>query len=387
MRSAPNVPLLPCPSSYARLLAEGWDSVQEAFNVNLSPAFVTLLEEAQTEARKADGRLQGLAPLEIGGVEYRMRAKGTIGFRWVLECADYLLLIAPPGTDWPLSIRYLSGALWRDKGADQMRSVALNSLGIYAQPKEADYIRLSRADYCFDFHSPAFTREHRLGSLLPRFVCHSSCKKRARIVYDEIGRKRGETATVGSKSNVQVQIYDKTLEITEVSGKDWLYALWAQNAEGEVFIDDVHRLEVRFGADFLKNRNIRRPHELAALKRELVIDALYAIRLTIRKKSDSNKRRWPTHPLWSEAIRRCGTEERPPLGKKTTGRRDALIAQSRASIAGMIRNHCALVMKGYDRQTAITELNDIIGILENDPKHAGKLEQILLRQSDVEEPQ
>src|ERR1700689_2054332 len=107
MRSKPKVSLLPCPASYARLLAEGWDSIQEVFNMNLSPAFVTMLEEAQLAARQTNSRkLEGLAEIELGGVAYRMHAKGTVGSRWVMEHDDFLIMIAAPGTSWPVQIRY-----------------------------------------------------------------------------------------------------------------------------------------------------------------------------------------------------------------------------------------------------------------------------------------
>src|SRR5271156_5829897 len=102
MRSLPEVPLSPCPPEYARLLAYGWDTVQEAYNMHLTPAFVEMLEEAKQQAASADKRRTGLAPIELGGTPYRVRATGTHGFRWQIECDDYLILIANPETDWPL---------------------------------------------------------------------------------------------------------------------------------------------------------------------------------------------------------------------------------------------------------------------------------------------
>jgi hypothetical protein len=361
--------------------------VQEAFNVALTPAFVTMLEDAQMEARRADPRGGGLAEIVLNDVAYRMRAKGTRGSRWVLENGDVLLMIAAPGTNWPLSVRYLSGAIWRDGGVEKMRIATMQSLDRYAMPADADFVRLTRADYCFDFYSPEFTEEHQLGVLSSRWVCHSSCKKSSRgVVAEDIGRTRGETSTAGSKSNVQVQIYDKSLEITEASGKEWLYRLWAPNADGEVLKADVWRLEVRFGSEFFKARNIKRPHELAAMKRQVVVEALFALRQVVPVGGDSNKRRWPVHPLWSEAIRRCGTLDMVPIDRKVTGRRDALIKQSCASIAGSLRSHCMLKFQRYTRDEVIAELNEIIGILEDDPKHPLKLEQAELRYSDVEDP-
>lgn len=176
LRSAPPVPLSPCPPDYARYLGEGWDSVQEAYNVKHSGALTSMLEAAQAEARRASARGGGLAALRLGETDYRVWAGAPRGYRWVLECEGWEIFIAAPGTNWPMSIRYLSHAIWREGSSVPLRDAALRSLHSHITQIDDDKIRLSRADYCFDFYSPAFTAEHKPGALAANFVCHSSCK-------------------------------------------------------------------------------------------------------------------------------------------------------------------------------------------------------------------
>lgn len=394
MRPIPKVALLPCPPDYARYLGEGWDSVQEAYNVNLSPAFVTMMEDAQSAARKGDNRKGGLAPMTLGGEPFHMHAKGTRGSRWVIEHADFQMMIAAPGTEWPLSIRYLSHALWREGGVASLRDLAFASLRSLIGVIGDDFARVTRADYCFDFHSPAFTVEHRLGTMLPRFVCHKFCKRRSNgkvQAYDDddgsdVGADHhGQTATVGSKANVQVQIYNKSIEISEKSGKDWFYRVWAEYADGEILTADVHRIEVRFGSQFFKDRNYRAPEDVFSDRKELVTDALYRIRLTCPT-ADSNRRRWPVQQMWSEAIRRCGATALRPIGHQITGRLDALTEEGLKAMAGTVRSFCAMVYRDYKRDDAVRVLHKVLDMVEEDPKHFPKLDQALFRTANVERP-
>lgn len=386
------MPLSDCPETYARFLAEGWDSVQEVFNVQVSEAFEILLNAAQTQARDARGRGNGLAVIDLNGTPYRVRAY-RMRNAWFIETDDVEAFISPRDTPWGVSVRYLSGALWREGGVAPLRDAFFESVKGYVPRADAEASRVTRADYCFDFHSPAFTREHRIGSLLPRMVCHRSTKKRdngdLETVDAETGGSigaghQGQTATAGSKSYVQVQVYNKSIEITEQSGKTWLYELWARANDGELFTKDVHRLEARFGSHFFRERNLTTPDQVFAAREQIVVEALYRIRLTAKSR-DSHLRRRPVHPLWSEAIRRCGTRTMVPLGRVVTGRRDELVKQMRGCLAGTLRSHMALAYGAYDRKRAIAELNEVIRILEDDEEHQTKFQQALLRYSGVDE--
>jgi hypothetical protein len=383
-RPLPRAELLPCPPEYARLVGEGFDTIQEAFDLQLTPMFITVLEDAQLSARSADKRMKGLAAVTLGGVDYKMRAIGTRGFRWLLETPDFIVMIASPGTDWPVSIRYLAAGLWR-WGVEKLRIAALQSLGGYAPPRQADFMRVSRADYAFDFHSPQFGKEFR-SYLCDCVVAPSGVKGKFHFL-----RSRGETFDIGSKATVQAELYNKSKQITDVNGLGYMYALWAQNADGLVLDKDVFRLELRFGSEFLHERNIFRSHELMAMRRELVAEALYtrSLRLpTIREDGTwtRNRARWCLHPLWSEALRANGATAMVPLGRIVTGKRAALVERSKKQIAGTLLAHSYLEFGDYDEAKLLALLRDellpsIIEAKDFDKKG----EQLTLRYSGVEE--
>jgi hypothetical protein len=383
-RPLPVVDLSPCPPEYARLVGEGFDTVQEAFDLELSPMLVTILEEAQLEARAADKRLKGLAAIRLGDTDYKMRAMGTKGFRWQLETPDFLVLIASSGTDWPISIRYLAVGLWRH-GVEKLRVWALQSLRMYAPPRQADFMRVSRADYAFDFHSPQFSREFR-SYLCDCVVAPSGVKGKFHFL-----RSRGETFDIGTKATVQVELYNKTKQITDKNGLGYMYQLWAQNSDGLVLDRDVYRVEVRMGSEFLHERNILRSHELMAKRRELIAEALYTRRLslpTLREDGSWTKRRsrWRLHPLWSEAIRANGACAMVPLGRIVTGQRAALVERSKKQIAGTLLAHSYLAYGDYNEAALLALIRDeLLPSITSAPDFDKKGVQLGLRYSGVED--
>jgi hypothetical protein len=108
--------------------------------------------------------------------------------------------------------------------------------------------------------------------------------------------------SIGSKSALQVELYDKSKEISDTNGKTWFYALWARGHDGQLFDRDVWRLEIRMSGDYLKERNVRRSHELMAQRGELIREAVTKKRLTVPSTSDAQRWRWPLHPLWSVTL-------------------------------------------------------------------------------------
>jgi hypothetical protein len=371
-------------------LAQGLDTVQEAVALTPSDEFVKLLERTQAEARELRDDLEATVPLDLGGERFQAHATGARGgFRWRLENDDLMLLIGSPKRDWTISIRYSSAGLW-EHGLEALRVRAFQALSAYTTQRDPDCIRVSRADYCFDFWSPSFSAEF-LPGLARNVVCHSSSKAHEAGGYNLWGRGgQGETLTIGSKSGLQVQLYNKTLEIDEVSGKTWLYDVWVAGLDGEWVWDtqkprDVWRLECRFAGDFLKERNIRRPHEIAALMPELIAEALYTRRLATPEGDDSNRRRWPMHPLFSEAVRLRAAAHLLPIGRRVTGRRVALLERAQASLAGNLRTVSVLENGKYDPASVEAFVERAIARIEDDPRHLKKERVAVTRYSDVED--
>ena len=389
MRKVPNVPLSCCPPEYARFLCEGFDSVQEAFRLIPSVEFVELLDATQRAARELADNLEGTVELDLAGERFKAHATGARGgFRWRLSNDDFLLFIGSPKREWTISCRYLSAGLW-EHGPATLRERAFAALRPYTMQKEPDAVRISRADWCFDFWSPPLTEQLRPG-ISEHVVAHSSVKKSEHMSVIEtvaVGGK-AQTLTIGSKSGLQVQLYDKSREIDEASGKTWFWPIWVAGLDGEwVWEDkprDVWRLECRFSGDFLKERNVRRPHEFEHALPDLIAEALYMRRLTVPN-ADSNNRRWPMHPVWSEAYRIRGTKQMLPIGRKVTGLRNVLTEQAIAQLAGAARSASVLATGDYDESKVVSLMKAAQERIARDPAHARKVEAARNRYSDVDE--
>jgi hypothetical protein len=402
MRPVPtSAPLSPCPPDYARPLIQGLDSVQEALDLSPSDQFCALLKSSQEAAKALRTNDEGMVTISLGPETFNAHATGAKGgFRWRLDNDDFMLLIGSPLREWTISVRYLSAGLW-EHGLEALRARAFEALRPYTKQLDHDCIRVSRADYCFDFYSPAFTKEFVPG-LARALVCHSSTKAEERGSYGIWARGgHGETLTAGSKSAQQVQLYNKTLEIDEASGKTWLYALWVMALDGEwpwptERPSDVWRLECRWMGKFLKERNIRRPHEFKASLPDLIAESLYTRRLGVppvetcahcgsEKITDENRWRWPVHPIWSEAIRLRASESMVPVGRMVTGRRAALVDRAQAALAGSLHSLVVLKHKGFREDRVFPEFQKIYLRMRDDPNFLKKDALALARYRKVDD--
>ena len=384
MRKLPDIPLSPCPPEYAQLIAWGWDSVQESWAFAPTARFVSLLEAAQAKARE-DNESDGMCVVEIDGQPFKVCAKGTRRFRWRFENDDFIVFVGVPTLPWAVSVRYKSAGLW-EHGWDALQERVMKLLRPYTVQRERDCIRVTRADYCMDYYSPVLTKELRDHPQI-HIVQHGRAKKK--LVCEVIGTSmRDETIQLGLRA-LQVQLYDKSREITEKSGKTWMYDLWRKGLKGEWpwkdKVEDVYRLEMRFFKAFLKERNCRRPHEVQSMRAHLIAEALYTRRWVVPVANDENKRRWPLHPIWSETFRERGASNMLPLGRKVTGRRNVLVDGLEKQIAGTIRAAVVLQMSEYTDGNARSFARRALQRIESDRKHGQKVTVAKDRYSDVDE--
>lgn len=381
-----------CSDDYARLVAQGWDTVQEAFALQPTPAFVDQLETWQRAAADIGDSLEGRFLVSLNDQQFQMCATGAKGgFKYRLESDDILIFVGSPKREWTISVRYLSAGLW-EHGLGPLRQKVFAALKGYTAQKSDDVVRTSRADWCFDFYCPTFRSEYS-HMLSGNVIAHSSVKKNDHMAFGEtidgwmVGDK-GETLTIGKKSGLQLQLYNKTKEITDMSGKTWMYEIWVDALDGEWPWEDrptdVWRLEVRFSGNFLKDRNIRRPQEVDAKLPELVAEALLNRRLTVPN-GDTNRNRWPLHPLWERALREFSTDKILPIGRQVTGRREALVGNAVGQIAGAMRAATVLAFKDYSDTGRDDLLRRAMARLDKDPEHHKKITAAQARYSTVDE--
>lgn len=384
---------VPCSDEYAKLVAQGWDTVQEAFALQPTPAFMDQLAAWQLAAADIGDSLEGRYLVDLNGQQFQMCAVGARGgFKYRLETDDILIFVGSPKREWTISVRYLAAGLW-EHGLRALRSRVFAALKDHAVQKTDDVVRTSRADWCFDFYCPTFRAEYN-HMMSGNVIAHSSVKKNDLMGFGEIidgwmvGDK-GETLTIGKKTGLQLQLYNKTKEITDMSGKTWMYEIWVDALDGEwPWKDrptDVWRLEVRFSGNFLKDRNIRRPGEVDAHLPALIAEALLNRRLTVPNPNDADRNRWPLHPLWERALREFSVDKILPIGRQVTGRREALVSNATGQIAGALRAATVLAFKDYSDQGRDELVRKALDRLDKDHDHFKKITAAQARYVTVDE--
>lgn len=394
MRSLPYLRLSPCEDAW--LAAQGWDTIQEAYAVKPRIEWLEMLKGAKRRAGEVQDDLEGIVPVQCGPELLDCHATGAKGgFSFRLTCPDFQIMVGSPRREWTISVRYISAGLWAH-GLEALRARVLACLADGTTRDVEDFIRVSRADWCFDFYAPHVTEDFKPGEMGMN-CCKPAGMKTIERFQMNMGdmdgeiwqRGRVETFTIGAKTGCQVQFYDKSREIDEMSGKTWLYDIWLAglgfNPWGGGKPADMWRLECRFSSDFLKERNLRRPDEIIAARPELVAEALVKRRLVDNRVGNDDKlSRRAVHPIWSEAFRSCAVDHLLPVGRIVTGRRSELIDQSLKQLAGLLRNCSVLEVGADDAETRAALVKRAMDMLEADPKHGKKVDRAMDRYAAVD---
>lgn len=328
------------PEGYAKFLSSGFDSIQESFDVTVTPENAEILFYLRDNAERNNSPISFPSKFNT---DLQMMPIGASGFSYKLENDRYQIFIRNPAgrqRDWQVSARYLAYGLWMRGGHSVLKKEILKFIELLCyQPNSEDWQHITRADFCFDFYSEAFSKE-----MLPDILNNIVATSRAKIFINKkeevnaVARNgKLETITIGSKKSLQVSVYDKTKEITESSGKTWFYDVW-----GKEYTNSVYRVEVRMSKDWLRDRNIIAMHVLNEHLPEILNDALRFRRIAIPNK-DTNKSRWPVHPLWVmcfDTIKNPQTIVK--IGRYVNQRKDYLENGFIKQAAGLARSFNAL---------------------------------------------
>lgn len=394
IRRPPKIELTIPEPGYATLLCGNIDWWQEALNMLMPITLYEAMTAAKARAIELDERRQAAVPFVLGGERFEMQAIGSRGKEFLLSNDDIRIEIGSQNIEWSITWRATAAALW-EYGIPVLRERVYDLLGRAGiKPRRLDerWVSLTRVDYAFDFWSPAFTKEMR-PDLVNSFVSPAEVKWRAdiwgRSARPEDCDVRAQTFTFGSKKGCQVQIYDKTAEIVDASGKEWMLEIWGERGgywpTGKPA--DVWRLEVRMAGDWLKSRTGKDPEEFFKHQWQLIADGLFNRRLTVPSLTDSNRWRWPLHPLYSLAIQEVDNpQEFVPVGHKVTKRREELMDILVANAAGTIRSALVLENGGeIDEKLADVLAAKVVSRIFQDKAHFQKVERAETRYELVEE--
>ena len=386
-------------------LAHGWDTIVEAYDLFPIPNVAGALETWKERAVADGERL----PVQIAGRQWWVLPMGVRSWPWLLEDDEgrFVVKLRARAPDTGVMVEYRSAALWAcdnalDWGALQAEVYELLQAFCSARDGKGMPPKVSRADYAFDFYAPEFSQIS-APELYHQWSANSKVKRNMKIDVWGNGR-RVETWTLGSKTSLQVQLYDKAKEITQVSGKDWMSDVHKLNAREHGLAcyptrpTDVWRLEFRLGKDWLKRRwPVVDGEKRSARIRDVFIDQApnliaEAMRLIQLKEPERPGRakqldRRPAHWFWGVAAEAIGQPTaRPYVARLTTGRRQALSDMFRKSAFGYLRSLSVLETGDCDEDT----LEDLLqaareGILA-DPAHKLKVGRADRRYALVDRP-
>lgn len=261
-----------------RLLLSGLDTVECAYYLRetLGCGFDFADLAAKREAMRAS-KQRDLVTVAIGDKEFLLGRGGTAsGYPLVLNNSELAIQCGEFNSP-SFFVAYRSDALWH-KGAQQLNSefnAWASALGFVHARNEG----LSRVDFTFDFELPCIDfDEDCFVTLASKDAQHRKDRKVQTFRFGE--------------GDVVLRVYDKTAEIREASAKTWFYDLWGGVKE------NVWRVEFQVRKDTLKRFGIRTFQDLFDGSGD-VLRYLVHEHTTLRvRQEDSNRSRWPLHPLW-----------------------------------------------------------------------------------------
>lgn len=296
------------------VLLSGIDSLYVSFHIDgLGLDWENLAfrkEEAQHD------RL-AFATITIGDREWALLPRGRHPYTYVLKRPEVTISLAERMQPRCLA-QFHSEALWTDGPEKLVESLrtwfrSVGTLEVHAES-------MSRVDWAFDMAVPVadFQPDHVL----------------TRAVKDATWRSGGAVQSMQfGKGHVVLRIYDKVAEIEEQSGKAWLYDLWGRT-------EGVWRVEYQVRRERLKEAGIATLDDLRSFEGDLLThlsDAYASLRVPT---GDSNRSRWPLHPIWQAIRAEVAHLERQGLLKSYNPDTPLAFAEDRSlkSIMGMLKN-------------------------------------------------
>ena len=293
----------------ALLLHKGFDALDVAFPNQISKCLTAFLDRKKAEAQE-----NGIPILaSFNGLKFHVAPSGASGgYAFICNTGKtgeiWKLKRPSPSGDWGIFVS-VSAVRVALHGLAKVRIhliETLQKLGVaYREGSE----RINRVDFALDFLMPSFvlTEDNFL-------MGHRFARSKAGMVgepYRQDGKSNRVTGvTIGKNPGRQIVIYDKRLQIMSVRDKMFWLEIWNRNQEAKELppIDlsnpeksRVWRIELRLYKNILKGKKYRissfgtLEHKLAVMLAELLRDVRY-----VNPTNDSNRSRWPNHPIWDK---------------------------------------------------------------------------------------
>lgn len=264
-----------------RFLLSGLDTIECAYylipRVSGRLDFVALAVErdAMRQAKLKSGR-----EIQLGSESFLLSPHGTkSGYPFLIENEAFIIQFGEFNRP-NFFVKFRSVALWHHGAANLHQRFLDWADSVGMMPSQPE--RLSRIDYAFDYNLPEvdFDEDH--------FVSVTTSDNQHRK------NRKVQTFTFGA-GEVVLRVYDKSAEITESSNKTWFYPLWGQD-------NYVWRIEWQLRKEQLRKIGITTFDSLLERQADL-LRPLVTVHTTLRiPNEDSNRSRWPLHPLWQDLL-------------------------------------------------------------------------------------
>jgi hypothetical protein len=236
-------------------------------------------------------------------------------------------------------------------------------------PKE----RISRIDFCFDFHVESLNPSANDFVAHPR---HVRREHREQIDAEVTAQgNRVQSIRIGEMPNRQVALYNKTKELI-AHGKGHWWDIWGLDQKN--FTGEIWRVEPRAGKTELDFWNLRSFADFGAKAGDVMLGILNAIRFTVPN-GDTNRSRWPLHPIWQASIDKAQNALAPYISKAERkkvldGLRDERIQMFFTQFRGSLTSLTALM--GLDLSELPATIDavsaDALRALKENPEGAGR---------------
>lgn len=310
------------PEDYT-VLHRGFDTLALSIQANIGPELFEYLEAQKGIAEEE----QKDVLITYGGAQFLLKPYGGKGYRYLLDGG-------PEGASWSIKkpnardkwgIRLSFGSFFLSMyglGAAKVHCErVMDAFGVRYGPED---VSISRADFCVDVLANGLTLDPN------NLIAHSAARRRDNITHEDVAvhGKSGwvSSVTSGSITNRQVIIYNKRSEVIAHGKSHWWdiwnhtlrcgvgntnapYTLHRGHVPGPLSPEkeraaenQVWRVEFRAGKALLKDRwGIRTWDQFFNKFGDLCRSSGELVRYAEPDPTDSNRARWPNHPLWDVA--------------------------------------------------------------------------------------
>jgi len=328
-------------------LIHGFDTIQCAYSMEqrrqggIDFNFLRQKKESIRELKNKEPVL-----VSIGEINFLLHPYGTAsGYPILISNEDFKIEMGEFNNP-NFFVTFRSQALWRKYALDLHNKFIDWAAGVGFEPNGLE--SLSRVDYCFDYRLSEIDFDENC------FVSRSNKDSKHR----EDGKP--QTFTYG-RGDVVLRVYDKVAEIKQQSAKAWFFELWGGVEE------NVWRIEWQVRKPVLRNFGIKTFDDLNSRLGDL-LKYLSEEHDTLRKPNgDSNRSRWPLHPLWQdlqEKIKYIKLEDTPKGYKKDSVLEERLMRMA-ISVYGYLKRVAAIqcVLKSKEmvfEEEALGDLQELM---------------------------